>query len=188
MTLKEMRRDYTYIKNHIGVLSPASMMHFYEKYLHGSDRFMLGVEIDGKAVAIERKHIPLKYCSTQTDHKANTQCLRFRPHDSGAKKIRESRGAFIVAEDIEEMYTLYPCKTKSGHNKGYCFEIALFNHFGVEGWEQDNKRADKGGDICLNGVEIQAKFAGKDSLATITTTSKLLHKIEELIKENEKRS
>lgn len=186
MTLKELRKDYTYIKNHIGVMSPASIMHFYEKYLHGSVWFIFGSELNNCAIALKRKHIPLKWCSVQTDHKANTQCLRFRPHDKGTKEMLASRGAFIVTDNVEEMYSLYTCNTKSGHNKGYCFEKAVFDYYGVEGWEQDNKRADKGGDICVNGEEIQLKFAGKGSLATITTTTKLLNKIAELIEEMEK--
>ena len=80
------------------------------------------------------------------------------------------------------MYKLYTCNNKQGFNSGYCCEIALFNYYGIKGWTQDNKRADKGGDIEINGKQIQIKFAQKNSLATITSTDKILNKIEELLK------
>ena len=49
-------------------------------------------------------------------------------------------------------------------------------------WEQDNLASTKGGDIRLNGEEIQLKYVEKESLATITSTSKILRQIEKILK------
>ena len=182
MTRKEILRDKKYIENHIGEISVRRMMTLYNKYLNGSDEYIFGMEYNGEIFALRRKHIPLKYCSCQTDHKANDQCLRIRHRAWSSKEIANSRDA-IALGSAEEMYKLYTCDTKSGYNGGYCFEIALFNYYKIKGWKQDNKRADKGGDIEINGTQIQAKFCPKESLATITTTKKLLNKINELLKE-----
>lgn len=182
MTRKEILRDKKYIENHIGEIPVRRMMTLYNKYLNGSDEYIFGMEYNGEIFALRRKHIPLKYCSCQTDHKTNNQYLRIRNHIETSKEVANSRGVINLG-NAEEVYKLYTCGTKSGHNGGYCFEIALFNYYEVDGWKQDNKRADKGGDIEINGVQIQAKFCPKESLATITTTKKLLNKINELLNE-----
>ena len=181
MNKKTLMRDKNYIEKNIGKIPVSRMIRLYEKYLHGSDMYGLGAEYEGKGYLIYRKNIPLKYCSCQTDHKANAQFIRFRPHEWGAEEISKAKGK-IELGNVSEMYKLYTCKNKKGYNSGYCCEIALFNRYGVKGWRQDNKRADKGGDIEINGQKIQVKFAEKNSLATITSTSKLLNKINELLK------
>ena len=175
-------RDKKYIENHIGEIPVSRMLLFYERYLHGSDEYGLGVEYEDEAHLIFRKHIPLKYCSCQTDHKLNNQYLRLRPYMQGAKEIANARGVIHLGK-VEDIYKLYPCKNKKGYNSGYCCEIALFDFFNIDGWKQDNKRADKGGDIEINGKQIQIKYVEKGSLATITSTDKILNKINELLKE-----
>ena len=183
MTTATLIRDKNYILKNAGNISVSRMMTLYEKYLHGSDEYALGVEYNENAFVVFRKHLPKKYCSCQTTHTTskNVQYLRFRPHNWGAKEISKSRGVINLGS-IEKMYKLYTCNNKQGFNSGYCCEIALFNHYGIKGWTQDNKRADKGGDIEINGKQIQIKFAQKNSLATITSTDKILNKIEELLK------
>lgn len=175
-TVREMKRDLAHIEKHTGEISPKRMLTMYDKYLNGADSYILGAELNGEAVALKRKHIPEKWCSCQTDHKEDNQYLRLRPHKIGAIEMSESRGAFIVG-DTEEIYQLYKCNTKKGYNSGYCFEIALFNLYGIEGWKQDNKASSKGGDIVINGEEIQIKYVEKDSLATITSTKKIKNEI-----------
>ena len=182
MTRKEMERDLAYIKNHIGTMTARRMLTLYEKYMNGSDAYIIGAELNGEAIALMRKHIPLKWCSCQTDHDTNTQYLRFRPHKWGAIEMSNSRGVFTLGE-VAEMYQLYKCKTKKGYNSGYCFEIALYNLFEIEGWRQDNKHSTKGGDIEIDGVQYQAKFVEKNSLATITSTAKIINEIERRLKE-----
>lgn len=182
MDKRTLERDKKYIENHIGEMSVSRMLLYYERYLHGSDMYGLGAEYEGEANVMFRKHIPQKYCSCQTDHRKNIQYLRFRPHEWGAKEIANARGVISLG-NAKEMYKLYTCNNKKGYNSGYCCEIALFNLYDIEGWTQDNKRADKGGDIEINGKQIQIKFAEKESLATITNTNKILNKINELLKE-----
>ena len=71
---------------------------------------------------------------------------------------------------------------KKGYNSGYCFEKAVYAKYGIEEeWTQDNKASTKGGDICLNGREIQIKYVEKGSLATITSTSKILRQIDKIL-------
>ena len=183
ITLNEMKRDLAFIEANMGNISVRRMMTLYEKYLNGADSYFLGVELNGMAIALKRKHIPLEWCSCQTDHVKEIQYLRFRPHKKGAIALSLKKGAFIIGM-VEEIYKLYQCNTKKGYNSGYCFEIALFNFFGIEGWSQDNKASSKGGDICINNEEIQAKFAEKDGgLATITTTDKIKNEIYRKMKE-----
>ena len=182
MDKKTLIRDKKYIEKHIGEIPVSRMLLLYERYLHGSDEYALGAEYENEAHVVFRKHIPKKYCSCQTDHKTNIQYVRFRPHEWGAKEIANARGAVNLG-NTEDMYKLYTCNNKKGYNSGYCCEIALFNFYGIDGWTQDNKRADKGGDIEINGKQIQVKYAEKESLATITNTNKILNKINELLKE-----
>lgn len=182
--MREMKRDLAFIQKNVGTISTQRMITLYNKYLNGADCYIIGAELNGEAIALERKHIPQKWCSCQTTHRADkidNQYLRFRPHLWGAKEMAESRGAFSVG-NTDEMYKLYQCNTKKGYNSGYCFEKALFNLFGIDGWTQDNKASSKGGDICINGKEIQAKFVEKNSLATITSTDKIINEINRRMK------
>ena len=120
-------------------------------------------------------------CSCQTDHKKNTQYLRYRPHVSGAALVANNPNA-IHFGNAKEIYQLYPCNNKQGFNAGYGFEIAVYAYFDKrDEWKQDNKKASDGGDICLDGIEIQMKFVRHESLATITTTDKILRRIDELM-------
>ena len=175
-TVREMKRDLAYIDNHTGEISIRRMLTMYEKYLNGADSYILGAELNGEAIALKRKYLPQKWCSCQTDHAENNQFLRLRPHKKGAIEMSESRGAFTVG-DTEDIYKLYQCNTKKGYNSGYCFEIALFNLYGIEGWKHDNKPSTKGGDITIDGEEIQIKYVEKNSLATITSTKKIRKEI-----------
>lgn len=182
MNKNELIAIRDYITENTGHLTPAEMLHFYEMFMNGSDSYLLGVEFDGMAYAIYSDTIPLKYCSCQTDHKTNDQFLRFRPHLWGSQEIATNENALCFGS-VAEMYTLYTCNTKKGYNSGYCFEKAVYNHYGMGSqWEQDNKASTKGGDMCLNGCEIQMKYVEKNSLATITSTKKILREIEKILK------
>ena len=187
ITLKEMQRDLSFIEKNIGKISTRRMMTLYHKYLYGANSYFIGAELNGQVLAIKRKHIPLHWCSCQTDNNTNTQYLRFRPHKKGAIELSKSRGVFTLG-NTKEIYTLYKCNTKQGYNSGYCFEIALYNFFSIDGWKQDNKSSRKGGDIRINNEEIQAKFAEKNSLATITNTDKIINEIKRRMKECTKHS
>lgn len=181
MDKKTLLRDKNYIEKNAGSISKKRMLLLYERYLHGSDEYGLGIEYKENAYVIFRKHIPLKYCSCQTSHKTNEQFLRFRPHLKEAKEISTARGVVNIG-NIKEMYTLYKCNNQQGFNSGYCFEKALFNYYNIEDWKQDNLRADKGGDIEINGKKIQLKFVQKNSCATITSTTRILNQINRLLK------
>lgn len=179
MNINTLKRDKKYIENHIGNIPISRLMRLYDRYANGSDEYLLGVEYEGETYSKFYKHIPVRYISTQTDHKENNQYIRFRPHKWGAKEIANAKGSFHIGT-VEDIYKLYG-------NKGYCFEIAVYEYYGVDGWKQDNKRADKGGDIEINGKKIQMKYSHGNSAATITSTNKLLNIINEKIKEIEKR-
>lgn len=172
-------RDH--IKANVGKLTPAEMMHYYTLIMDGADMFLQGAEFDEMVYGVFRKEIPLKWCSCQTDHKKGVQYLRFRPHEWGAQEIATSEDA-ICFGTTEEIYKLYTCNTKKGYNSGYCFEIAVYDHYGMRNqWVQDNKASTEGGDLSYNGMEIQLKFAEKNSLATITSTAKILRRIEKIL-------
>ncbi len=180
ITLKEMKRDLNYIRKNAGHIPTTRMITLYEKYLHNADTYMLGAEYEEMISAIERKHLPLKWCSCKSQYNTGdipNQELRFRPHKKGSKELSKSRGVFVVGE-AKEIYTLYTNNSAKGYNAGYCFEIALFNYFDIDGWKQDNKPSSKGGDLTVNGIQIQAKF----SEATITTTTKLINEINRRMK------
>jgi hypothetical protein len=184
MNKNTLLKDKKYIEENVGSIPVKKMIALYEKYLHGSDLFLLGAPYDDVVNAIMRKHIPLKYCSIQTDNTKShdIEYIRFRPHQWGAKEISQARKRICLG-NTKDIYTLYTCNTKSGCNTGYCFEKAVYNYYGDTTWTQDNKRADKGGDITINGKEVQLKYAPKNGLATITNTDRILHKINELLKE-----
>ena len=181
-TLAELIADRNYIEENNGNLPVEEGLYFYDKYMNGAVKYLLGVELDGRVIGFFCSVIDPHFCSCQTDHKANVQYLRFRPHTYGAREIA-ARDDVIDFGSTEEVYSLYRCNNKKGYNSGYCFEKAVFNHYGVTDWTQDNKPSTKGGDIRLNGEEIQLKFVEKNSLATITSTKKILRQINKLIKE-----
>lgn len=181
MTKSEVIAIRDYISNNIGCLSIAEMFKFYNLFMNGADKYLLGVEFDEMVYGYFTKEIPLKYCSCQTDHKVNVQYLRFRPHIWGAQEIA-TREDTICFGSTEKVYSLYTCNTKKGYNSGYCFEKAVFEKYGIANeWKQDNKASTEGGDIYLNGEEIQMKFVEKNSLATITSTTKILNQIKKII-------
>lgn len=181
MTKIELLKTREYIANNIGKLSIVELMRFYHLFMHGADEYLLGAEFDGMTYGFFAKEIPLKYCSCQVDHKTNNQYLRFRPHEWGAQEIATREDA-VCFGSTEYVYGLYTCNTKKGYNSGYCFEKAVYAKYGMEEeWTQDNKASTKGGDICLNDREIQIKYVEKGSLATITSTSKILRQIDKIL-------
>lgn len=171
-----------YITKKIGHLTLNEFIYYYELLMNGSDEYILGVEYKGKAYGFHTKDIPLEYCSTQTDHKKDIQYLRFGGTDKKAKMIIDKENVECFGT-CEEIYNFYHCNTKSGHNTGYCFEIAVFDSYGIKNeWCQDNKASTKGGDISINGKEIQVKFSSKGSAATITSTATILKELDRRIK------
>lgn len=181
MTKIELTAIRDYITANVGKLSIVEMANYYHTFLHGADKYLFGVEFDRMIYGYFDKEIPLKYCSCQTDHKTNTQYLRFRPHEWGAQEIATRTDA-ICFGSTEEVYKLYTCNTKKGYNSGYCFEKAVFAKYGMaDEWAHDNKASTEGGDIRLNGEEIQMKFVEKASLATITSTDKILRQINKIL-------
>ena len=181
MNRTEIIKIKEYIKNNIGCLSPKEMLDFYEMFMDGADKYLLGVEFDEMVYGYYSKEIPLKYCSCQTDHKTNVQYLRFRPNEWGAQEIA-TRQDVICFGTTERIYKLYTCNTKKGYNSGYCFEKAVYAKYGrEEEWKQDNKHSVDGGDFNLDGEEIQLKYVEKGSLATITSTNKILRQIDKIL-------
>ena len=182
MTIAEIKIIRDHIKSNIGKLTPAEMLSYYEMFMHGADGYLLGVEFDKMAYGFFTAEIPLKYCSCQTDHKEGKQYLRFRPNGWGAQEIATREDA-VCFGSVEYVYTLYTCNTKKGYNSGYCFEPAVYEKYDmVDEWEQNNKASTLGGDIRLNEKEVQIKFVEKESLATITSTSKILRQINKILK------
>lgn len=181
MTKEELLKEKIYIETHVGCLTPAEMMHYYEKYMHGADGYLLGVEFDEMVYGYYTDTIPLKYCSCQRDTVNNIQYLRFRPHQWGAQEIATREDA-ICFGGTKEVYKLYTCNTKKGYNSGYCFEKAVYAKYGmVDRWAQDNKPSTEGGDISLDGKEYQLKYYEKESLATITNTKKIIAQINKIL-------
>ena len=171
-----------YILKKVGYLTLNEFVYYYELFMNGSDEYILGVEYKGKVYGFHTKDIPLEYCSTQTDHKKNIQYFRFGASIEKAKIIAESKGTECFG-NTEDIYKLYKCNTKKGYNSGYCFEKAVFNSYGMaDEWVQDNKASTKGGDITINGKEIQIKYAEKGSMATITSTATIIKQLDRLIK------
>lgn len=181
MTRKDILQDKIFIEENVGRLSIAQLYDFYEKYMNGADAYLCGVEFDDMIYGYFTDELELKYCSSQIDHAKHEQYLRFRPHLWGAQEIATRRDA-ICFGSTDEIYKLYTCNTKKGYNSGYCFERAVFNYYGMgEQWEQNNLASTDGGDITLNGKEIQMKFVEKNSLATVTTTSKIIRRIDKIL-------
>lgn len=181
MTKNELIQIKMHITNNIGFLTVEEIMEYYHTFLNGSNKYLLGAEFNKKVYGFYTEEIPLKYCSCQTDHKKKIQYLRFRPHQHGAKEIAAREDA-ICFGTTERVYTLYTCNTKKGYNSGYCFEKVVYERYGMaDEWRQDNKASTEGGDIYLNGEEIQMKYWEKDSLATITNTDKILRQIDRIL-------
>ena len=173
MTIEAIQNDYNYIKENIGNIPTERMIELYEKYLNGTDSYLCGVEYQGEIYGIFEKTLNTNLCACQTDHKKNIQYLRYRPHLKGSALVANDENA-IHFGSTNEIYKLFLCKNKQGFNAGYCFEIAVYTHFGRrEEWKQDNKPSCKGGDIRINEEEIQMKFVRKDSLATVTPQENL---------------
>ena len=127
MTKKTLERDKKYIETHVGEIPTSKMILFYERYLHGSDEYGLGVEFENMAYLIYRKHIPQKYCSCQTDHQKGIQYLRFRPHEWGAKEIANARAyeyEYSINPTDRCAYTSVSLDTK---DIGDCVEVSATN-------------------------------------------------------------
>lgn len=181
MTRTALLADLAYITAHIGTLTISELLGYYERYMNGADEYLLGVEFDDMVYGYFTSEIDRRYCSSQTDHAKNVQYLRFRPHQWGAQEIATREDA-ICFGSTETVYAMYPCATKKGYNSGYCFEKAVYAHYDMaDEWKEDNLPSTEGGDLRLNGKEIQLKYAEKESLATITNTAKIINQIEKLL-------
>ena len=133
----------------------------YRKY-NGSTGYIIGFTYKKKVYMIKLEEIMPRF----------TKMGRASTKNGGGEKLNlyltNARKEELIRKGAVEIDFVVP---KSG-NKGRAFEMWVQNQYGLEVREWDNEGFWTGGDICLNGEEIQVKF-GNAQIVTVTTIHNL---------------
>lgn len=122
----------------------------------------VGYPVDEKVymVLMDTMDERLLYESRTAKDRGYSPTIRLRVSDM-MKKVFARRAVCVgTVEELESM---------PGENNGYKFERLIYKYFNVNGWKHDNKPAIHGGDIQINGMEVQLKYNG----ATVIVESTL---------------
>lgn len=122
----------------------------YESFTK-ADSYIAGFHWNGLVYGVELDKIPRRYTRVQKESKSNGGGYGLYI-DIKAKTIREKllKKAFYVCT-LEEL-------ENGTYNKGVMFEKAIYEKFGQEFRGKDSVPFHKGGDIVINGKQVQIKY------------------------------
>lgn len=145
-------------------MTKKNFMHYYHN-LNGSEGYEIFFERKGNIYRIVINRIAPRWVKEGRESKSKGGAQKFRMYISVAERDKLiAKGATLVMSSEE--FKALPYK-----NKGHKCEYYLHQIYGLGEYAPDNLRFDKGGDICVNGIQYQVKFQN----ATLTNVD-VLHK------------
>lgn len=143
-------------------MTKGHMIRCYRKYNVDSSGYIIGFEYKKKVYMAEIEKILPRF--TRVGREASSK--------GGGEKLdfylTNPRKEELLKWGAKEIDFVVP---KSG-NKGRAFEMWVQEHFNQPVREWDNDGFWQGGDICLDGRELQIKF-GNSQIVTVTTIHNL---------------
>lgn len=163
----------------MNIKSNVTAKHFYAQYRRfaGAHTYMIGINRKGKMYYFITNRISERWLRTdhQSSKKGGAQQLKLR---IPAKEWDEliASGKAVLIGSVEEVTAQFPCINKKGEtykNAGVSFEKWAANTFcGIADRAKDSDNFTTGGDININGVEVQVKF-GTATFCTLKTIHRL---------------
>lgn len=178
--LATLEKDLRFIEENEGSITKERLIYLYDRYMHGSDMYLLATDYDGKAYGRYYKTLPPYYCKVMTESKDKNQYLRFRPESQEDKaKFCKNKNVICFAEDESILH-------EYNKNWGRGFEAVVYDSFGrLDEYDPDDKIPSwVQGDIRIDNIEVQLKYCHRHSGATITTTKKIKNRLRQLIAEH----
>ena len=122
----------------------------YERFTK-AQAYIIGFDVDGLVYGIQWDKIPRKYTKIQKEcSKAGGGYGLYVNVNTKKAKAELMKKAFYVCT-LEELES-------ETYNKGVMFEKAIYEMNGQEFRGKDSIPFHKGGDININGVEVQVKY------------------------------
>lgn len=144
-------------------MTKQNFLKYYNK-LSGADKTLIFFQKDGKIYLWECNHIAPRWVNSAYESSSKGGQQKFRMYINTKEKEK------LIKKGAIEVMTLTDFEKISYANKGMKCEKWLHDKTN-QSYIPNNKRFDKGGDICVNGVEYQIKFEN----ASLTNVD-VLHK------------
>lgn len=145
-------------------MTKSNFLRYYNK-LTGADRTLVFFEKKGVVYIWNCKHVAPRWVKEAFESTSKGGAQKFRMYLSAKEKEKLiKKGATPIMS--KEAFESIPC-----HNQGHKCEYWLHQVCNLGVYKSDNKRFDKCGDVCINGIEYQVKFQN----ATLTNVD-VLHK------------
>ena len=122
----------------------------YERFTK-ADAYIMGYNKDGLVYGVKWDKIPRKYTKVQKEcsKAGGGYGLYVNINTKKARAELEKKSFYVCTEEELKDET---------YNKGVMFEKAIYEMFGQEFRGKDNVPFHKGGDIVVDGEEIQIKY------------------------------
>jgi len=122
----------------------------YERFT-GADSYILGISENGIVYGVKLDKIPRRFTRVQKECSACGGGYGLYVNVKTKKAKKELLKKAFVVGTVEEL-------NNDKYNKGVMFEKMVYEYFGQTFRGKDNVRFTEGGDINVNGEEIQIKF------------------------------
>lgn len=147
-------------------MTKENMIRYYRKY-SGADAYILGFFYKHDLFMVKMPEILPRFIKVRTASSRNGggEKLQFELNNKFKEQLINRHGAIKIGKDTD--------LNEIQRNKGVSFERMVYRYYGLEPRERDNVRFTEGGDLRVNGEEIQVKFEKAQIVAFST-----IHKIQ----------
>ena len=149
-------------------MTKQNFLKYYNK-LSGADKTLVFFQKNGKIYLWECDHVAPRWIQEGFESSSKGGQQKFRMYIKASEKEK------LIKKGAIEVMTTEEFESIPYSNKGMKCEKWLHDKTNQD-YKPNNKRFDKGGDICINGVEYQIKFEN----ATLTNVD-VLHKAQKAV-------
>ncbi len=142
-------------------MTKGNFFRYYNK-LSGADKYLIFFHYKGNIYMVESEKIMPRWCAVAYESSSKGGYQKFRMAMNNTHKeqlIRKGANKVFTVGEFEEMPYA---------NKGHRCEWWLHEMYDLGEYKPDRERFDKGGDVCINGIEYQVKFENA-SLTNVNT-------------------
>lgn len=113
------------------------------------DYYLIGFEDKGNIYEVTTKEIPAQFIYSTTTARGKMLYTNFTTQKAKAWAFKHGARYVCTAEELHTENFLY--------NRGNAYEAIVLSRFGIT-WTKDSKPCTEGGDVSVNGLNIQVKF------------------------------
>lgn len=111
--------------------------------------YLIGFEDNGNIYEIAIEEIPAQFIYSTTTEKGKVLYTKFTTKKAKAWAFKHGARYVCTAEELHAENYL--------NNRGNAYEALVLSRFGIT-WNKDCKPCTEGGDVSINGLNIQVKF------------------------------